>query len=274
MSLSLEEAVALLVADPTRTAIVSDFDGTLAPIVDDPLDSRPLPGAAQALADLGSRFGLVAVVSGRPAAFLAHHLRVPGSSSSPRLVGLYGLESVGADGSVLTIPEAERWRSVVGAVADRGAAELGDPSIIELKGLTVTFHWRRRPDLEAEVDRLVAALAAETGLAVHPAKKSVELRPPLAVDKGTAVMDLVEGYGSAAFLGDDIGDLPAFVALGASADRLRVVRAAVLSEESPVELLEQADLVLDGPNGCLEFLKALRDSDHKVGDHKVDGGPS
>ena len=261
MSLSIEEAIALLTVDPARTAIVSDFDGTLAEIVDDPDSARPLPGAAKALADLGSRFGMVAVVSGRPAAFLAEHLRLPAAPlPGTRLVGLYGLESVAADGSILTVPEAEPWRSVVAQVADRGAADLGDPEAVERKGLTVTFHWRRRPETEAEVERLTQALAAESGLASHPAKMSVELRPPLEVDKGTAVAGLIDGYSVAAFLGDDLGDVPAFGALGALAasGAGTPVRVAVLSSETPPELLDQADLTVDGPEGVIEFLGRLR----------------
>lgn len=259
--MSSEEAIARLVADPQRTAIVSDFDGTLARIVDDPDSARPLPEAARTLAELGTRFGLVAVVSGRPASFLAEHLRASDSSpQAARLVGLYGLESVAPDGSVVTLPAAEPWRAVVADVADRAAAELGDPRAVERKGLTATFHWRRRPETEAKVDRLVAELAAETGLVPHPAKKSVELRPPIEVDKGTAVAGLVEGYSVAAFLGDDLGDLPAFAALGALADSgaAAVVRVAVLSEETPAELLTQADLAVDGPEGVVDFLKRLR----------------
>jgi trehalose 6-phosphate phosphatase len=260
VSMSMAEAVALLRADPAGTAIVSDFDGTLAPIVDDPHDALPLPGAAQALADLGARFGLVAVVSGRPAAFLAEHLLVPASRSAPRLVGLYGLETVADDGSVLTLPEAESWRSVVAEVAERGTAELGDPGAVERKGLTVTFHWRRHPEMESSIAALVAELAADTGLAAHPAKKSVEMRPPLEVDKGTVVAHLVERFPVACFLGDDVGDLPAFAALGALAisGAASAVRVAVRSSETPPDLLAQAEITVEGPEGVIRFLELLR----------------
>ena len=56
-----------------------DFDGTLSPIVADPADARPLTGAPELLAELARSFAVVAVVSGRPAAFLVRPLgRPPG----------------------------------------------------------------------------------------------------------------------------------------------------------------------------------------------------
>lgn len=259
MSLTRDAAIQLLSADPARTAVISDFDGTLAQIVDVPEAARPLPGAARVLADLAVRFGLVAVVSGRPAAFLADHLYPPaGSSGVLRLVGLYGLESVGEDGTVRVLPGAEPWRAVVAEASERASRDLGDPSAVERKGLTVTLHWRRSPSLESRVVAVAAQLSASTGLAAHPAKMSIELRPPLVVDKGTAVRQLVQGHGAACFLGDDVGDLPAFRALeDFAASGMIAVRVAVRTDESPPELLELADLVIEGPTGSLDLLQEL-----------------
>ena len=69
-----------------RTVLLTDFDGTLAPIVDDPGAARPLPGASDVLEQLGGVLLDVVVVSGRPVEFLTAHL--PASIS---IVGLYGL---------------------------------------------------------------------------------------------------------------------------------------------------------------------------------------
>ncbi len=107
-----EALLAPLVADPARTALLCDFDGTLAPIVEDPASARPLDGVPGLLADLARRFAVVGVVSGRPAAFLVDRLAGPGrqaagvpatdpaASGQLHLVGLYGMESVDADGLV------------------------------------------------------------------------------------------------------------------------------------------------------------------------------
>jgi trehalose 6-phosphate phosphatase len=87
-----------------------------------------------------------------------------------------------------------------------------------------------------------------------------ELRPPVPSDKGDAVRRVVaeSGARTVVVVGDDVGDLPAFAAVARLAseghDGLRV---AVRSAEAPAELLESADVVLDGPEGVLDFLRRL-----------------
>lgn len=204
-----------------------------------------------ALAALVDRYGLVAVVSGRPAAFLSEHLDVAGLARW----GSYGLEWVDADGAVVEDRQATSWRAAVATVVAR--AREGAPAGVgvEDKGLSVTFHVRNAPSTERWVRAFARARAAETGLVEHDAKMSVELRPPLATDKGTVVRRLVAGrFRAACFVGDDRGDLSAFEAL---ADVDHGVRVAVRSPESPPELLDAADLVVDGPEGVLSLLLTL-----------------
>ena len=60
------------------------------------------------------------------------------------------------------------------------------------------------------------------------------------------------------FLGDDVGDLPAFDALDRlAAAGVHTVRVAVSTEEAPQEVLERADVVVDGPAGALAVLERL-----------------
>src|SRR5580704_5925828 len=82
----------VLLADPRASAVMVDFDGTLAPIVADPASARAVPGAARTLGALGLTFGTVAVVSGRPAEFL--HRRLRSAGSAVRIFGLYGMEEI------------------------------------------------------------------------------------------------------------------------------------------------------------------------------------
>jgi len=231
--------------------VVLDFDGTLAPIVDDPGAARPLPGALDAVAALVRSYRLVAVVSGRPAAFLATHLDLAGLVR----VGSYGLERV-TDGRVVEVPAAAGWRAAVAGVAERASAAAPPGVVVEDKGVSVTVHFRMAPAASAWARAFADDEARATGLVTHPARASVELRPPLAVDKGTAVADLVAGAGvsAACCCGDDIGDLAAFAAL----DDLPVaLRVAARSAETPPELVAAADLVVDGPEGVLDVLRAL-----------------
>jgi trehalose 6-phosphate phosphatase len=124
----------------------------------------------------------------------------------------------------------------------------------------VALHWRRRPDLEAEATDLGRGLATAYGLRLEPGRQALELRPPLKVDKGTAVEELTAGASVALFIGDDRGDVAAFDTLTRLVDESRLthaVRVAVRSPETPVELLDRADMAVDGPHGALELLDRL-----------------
>ena len=85
------------------------------------------------------------------------------------------------------------------------------------KGLSVTLHYREHPEAADAVRAWAEGQAARSGLELRTAKMSIELHPPVATDKGAVVMGLAEGLDNVCFLGDDVGDLPAFAAL----DRLR-----------------------------------------------------
>ena len=245
------DLLAPLRAAPHRSAVLTDFDGTLAPVVDDPSAARGLSGTVEVLHDLTQRYAVVAVVSGRPASFLLDRLG-PGI----RLSGLYGLEEVGVDGAVAVADEALPWAGVVAAVAAQATAALGP--LVEPKGLSLTLHFRAAPDREDEVRSWAATEAARSGLEVRSAKASVELHPPVAADKGTVVAAATAGLEAACFLGDDVGDLPAFAALERlQAAGLHGVRVAVRTAESPPELLDRADLVVEGPEGALDVLRHL-----------------
>lgn len=245
--------------DPQRAGVFVDFDGTLAPIVDDPAAARPHTEAVAVLSSLASRWGTVAVVSGRPASFLAEHLRGAGRTD---FLGLYGLERVtGGASEVTTRAGAERWRQPVADAAEEAEAALPSGVSVERKGLTVTLHFRAVPAARQEVEGVAARLATGHGLRAHDGKMSVELRPPVEVDKGTVISELASGLAAVAFAGDDIGDLPAFAALV----RLRSAGTSTLSvasggAETPREVTEAADLTVDGPDGIVDVLRRLAGS--------------
>jgi trehalose 6-phosphate phosphatase len=254
-SLSVTELLAPFLADPAGTGVFSDFDGTLAPIVDDPAESRPLPGVVDALGDLARRYGRVGVISGRPAGFLQTHLGERGLFLS----GLYGLEFVEEEGgTVRPVEEAEPWRTVIEEAAAAADEELPPGVGVERKGLTVTVHFRKDPSLREAAEAWASGHAETSGLVVHGGRMSYELRPPIQRDKGTVLAEAAEGRRQVCFLGDDRGDLEAFDTLDRmAADGATTVKVGVTSPEAPDEILERADVVVDGPEGSLTFLRAL-----------------
>ncbi len=247
-----DDPLAALREDPAATGIFTDFDGTLAPIVDDPAAAAPVPGAPELLDRLTRHYAVVAAISGRPVSFLAERL-----PPSVLAVGLYGLE-VRRAGRIEVDPDAERWRSVVADAATRAEADGPAGMAVEPKGLSLTLHYRQHPELGDRVADLARRIAEGTGLLVGDARRSVELHPPVAADKGTALRDLATGLGAACFLGDDRGDLTAFRALDdLAADGLRAVKVAVGSDEAPAELLDAADVTVAGPAAAVELLRTL-----------------
>jgi trehalose 6-phosphate phosphatase len=240
------------VVEPSQSGLFVDFDGTLSEIVDDPGAATPLAGTADALDALAARFGRVAVLSGRPVAFLA-----PWFGPGVMLSGLYGLEAV-VHGRRLDHPLGGVWREVVDDVALQSASRGPDGMRVESKGLSLTLHYRGRPEREAAVRAWAEQQAARSGLEVRSARLSYELHPPIDVDKGTSLLELADDLDNVCFVGDDVGDLPAFDALDQlGTSGVTTVRVGVRSPEVARELLDRADVVVDGPSGVLAMLQSL-----------------
>jgi trehalose 6-phosphate phosphatase len=252
-----------IVAAPERALIALDYDGVLAPIVDDPEQAVPAPGAVEALRRLAGRVGSLAVVTGRPAEV---PVRLAGLESVPGLLveGQYGAEHW-ADGQ-LTTPEdppgvAAAKPELAAALAEAGA----DPGVwVEDKRLALVVHTRRTADPDGELDRLRPALerfAARYGLEPHPGKMVLELRPP-GFDKGGVLRRLAADRrpGAVLFAGDDVGDLPGFAAV----DELRRAGTPGLTVASAsaeaAEVAEAADVAVDGPPGVVALLTDLADA--------------
>jgi trehalose 6-phosphate phosphatase len=225
-----------------EAAILLDFDGSLAPIVDDPATARPLPHAAAVLTDLCARAGAVAVISGRPEAFIRDVLDVP----RLEVVGLYGLSAMP--------PLDDDVRSELAAIA---AAEPGVE--LENKRVSIALHARRAPDPEAALGRMrpsVDDLAAAHGLASFEGKLVLEVSPPGARKSG-AVQQLLDRLAppAALYAGDDLEDLEAFDALEGRG--IATCRVAVVASGTPARLVEVADVQVQGPPGLLDLLRAL-----------------
>jgi trehalose 6-phosphate phosphatase len=257
-------AIEALAADPGRSGLVLDFDGVLAPIVADPTTSA-LPDRVRAsLERLAGRLGLVAIVSGRPVAFLTERVGLAGVP----LLGSYGMEQ-SVDGVRQIDPEAEKWLTHVHA-ADRALRQelAGSAGIrVEEKSVSVAVHWRQAPDHAAaaeEVRRITARLANDLGLRLEPGKLVEELRPPIDVDKGSVISALLtahEDLSAFAYAGDDLGDIPALQAVRNAGGYALVIDHG---PETDPRLLELADETFHGTGAFADWLARLAD--------KVDAG--
>jgi trehalose 6-phosphate phosphatase len=241
-----------------RTAICLDYDGTVAPIVPDPEAAGPLDGIVELLGRLARRAAAVALVSGRPAQFLAAKASAPGL----RYYGQYGLEEI-RDGELVVDPEVLAIKPEVRAAieevrADQAVRESG--AYVEDKGIAIGIHLRRVADPGRWSDAIAGTaerVAERHGLEVQPGRLVWELRPALRRDKGDAVRKVLAEVSPAGLLvaGDDLGDLPAFAA--AEASGIHALRVAVRSAETPPRLLAEADVAVDGPEGLRDLLEQL-----------------
>ena len=240
------DATALLVPiaeAPGRSALVFDVDGTLAPIVERPELAR-VPEATRAeLRRLAARYALVACISGRPGAEAATLVAVDGV----RYVGNHGLE--------LDPLAAEHARAIA-----RFRREVDGAWPVEDKGLSLSFHYREAANEEEALGRLreLAGRAVAAGLAPRWGRKVLEVRPAGGADKGVAVARLLAeaGVARALYAGDDATDLDGFRGLG-EAELEHAVLVAVRSAEAPRDLVEAADIVVEGPAGLVAILEAL-----------------
>jgi trehalose 6-phosphate phosphatase len=260
---TLAEALEPLRADPGRAAVLLDVDGTLAPIVRHSDDAQVPEATRGVLIEVARRYATVACVSGRQAS-IARRIVALGPLA---YLGNHGMELLRPGG---TQPEVDReaaaWRRRVHQFADAAYdQELRRARVrIEDKGPIVGFHWRGTPDEDAAeiLVRGVGAKAEEAGLGVHWGRKVLEVRPPIAFDKGRGIAWLLRDadLDAAVYVGDDVTDLDAFRGLRELVEGGRLSHAVcvgVRSEETPGELASTADLLVDGTRGVRRLLEAL-----------------
>ena len=243
----------------STVAVLTDIDGTLAPIVPTPDLSEVPKELRELLRCLSGRCRIVAAISGRTA------------EEASQLIGLEDIAYYGnhgfellRGGEVEVIPEAAPYRTAIEELQEKAREELGPlGAFIEEKGITTSIHYR---NVSSEVgERCKAFVKREgerLGLRITVGRGVVEARPPVHADKGTSVRRLVEEYSPerALFIGDDTTDLDAFRELEALREEgmlTETLRIGVKSNEVPSEITSKSDLVVDGVEGVEEVLRML-----------------
>jgi trehalose 6-phosphate phosphatase len=260
---ALVEALEPIRSDRTRAAVLLDIDGTLAPIVRHAADAHVPEATRTLLIEIAKRYRIVGCVSGRRAA------------TARQIVAIGTIAYVGNHGGELLRPGATRpevdpevaaWTARVREFAAR--VYTSEHQRVRVRGedkeAIAAFHWRGAPDEEAAeaAVREIARIAQEEGFAIHWGRKVLEVRPPVALDKGIGIARLLRGVAVAAavYVGDDTTDLDAFRELRALTQSETLANAlcvAVGSDEAPPELAREADLTVDGTGGVRELLEAL-----------------
>lgn len=254
---ALSLARAALAAYPA--GVFADFDGTLSPVVRDPMAARLAPGGADALRALARRLAVVCIVTGRAAVDVRRMTEL----SEVFVAGNHGIEWL-APGEAT--PELAPVLASVPEELARLLSSVPDlPGLWkEDKRLSATVHYRNASDPTAARSAILAALApALEGVPIElrEGRLSVELRPMGAGDKGTAVRALASRYAlrGLVVLGDDVTDLDMFQA--AVSLREEGVASAIIAVggggEVPPEVAARADAVLPDPVAVVRLLAQL-----------------
>lgn len=242
-------------------ALLTDIDGTISPMARTPDEAIVLPKAKDALERLRDRIALVGIVTGRSATVGEALVGLPGLM----YVGNHGMERT--EGGRLTYDSAAAaWtdairESLIAMTEQAAASGIDQGLVVEDKGLSGSIHYRLAPDIaqtQAILLDIAGNVADRYGLRVTEGRMVLEVRPPVKISKGTAVTDVIKerGIKGIVFLGDDVTDVDAFIAvrMARENDGVKGLRIGILSAETPQSVLDESDVTVAGVTNCAELL--------------------
>lgn len=247
--------------------IISDFDGTLATFADTPDGAAIAPEIAPLIDQLAGKMAVLALVSGRGVADLRQRFERPWAV----YYGNHGIE-YWAEGGARNAAAAEPWEAPMRALLDQiGPLDIPG-ALVEDKGITAAIHYRLT-DAPAEARAILRQrlqpLCEQYGFELSEGHSIFEIKPPIALNKGTAAETIVKDHGlkSVLFLGDDITDTHAMQRLRTLAadpsHDLQALSVGVVHPASPAALLESCDITADGVKDVAALLAWL--NDHRTG---------
>lgn len=242
-----------------RLGLITDMDGTVSPIVDVPDEAQITPLNRELLQKLNAYLSLTAVVSGRAAEDVGQRVGIP----ELVYVGNHGFEWL-VDQQLQIAPAVQEYRSALEKVHEISQQEQLPGMLVEDKGATLSIHYRQALDQDKakqKFEDLLTQLVSEHSLSLFAGRMIFEVRPPVEINKGTVLTQLIEQYqlDAAIFMGDDTTD----------ADALKMARQlrqdeicsawglGVIADDTPAVVKESADLLLSGVSDVESFLEWL-----------------
>lgn len=240
----------------TRTpfGLITDVDGTISEIAPSPALAKASPECRKQLRKLVTELALVAAVSGRPSIEVKNMVGIEGMV----YVGNHGLERW-QDGNLILNEGLESYKERISTVRKELEGLLSIKGLaIEDKGVAIAVHYRNCPNVSTVRDTILNKVAdSKSGgdFQIIEGKMVVELRPSVNINKGSAIKDLINEYKleGGLYLGDDSSDLDAFRVM----HKPGFCAVGVVADETPDEVLREAEFTLNGVPDVARFLKWL-----------------
>ena len=247
--------------------LITDVDGTISETAPTPQQAEVSPQCRHYLSILSQHLALVAAVSGRPADEIKNMLKIDRAI----YIGNHGLERWAEEQSAFS-KETEGYPELIKVVIKELAPLLHLEGIrLEDKGITVTIHYRLSPNPEAAKRDILATLESSIQakrLRIMHGKMSINLLPPVQVNKGTAVLDLIREYSlqGGIYLGDDLTDIDAFKAIHSTSSHssFHGIAIGIASQETMKMLVAEADFTLNGVTDVARFLRWMSETALKL----------
>jgi len=250
--------------DDPKTGIITDIDGTISKIAPTPDEAVVEPLIKDSISKLVKRFKLVAVVSGRSVEDAQRMLDIDGIL----YVGNHGLEYL-KDGKRYIEPDVVKILPQLKKATEK--IQNGDicriPGILlEEKGVCFSIHYRQCEDSEKTRKIILDCLKKleQKDLKVTEGRKLVELRPPIAFNKGSILEKIVSDNNlkKVIYLGDDITDVDAFDKIKelVSLNKVDGAAIAVKSMEVPPYVMDHADYWVDNVDEVGKFFLWLTEN--------------
>ncbi len=241
--------------------LITDIDGTISQTAPTPQQAKVSPICRQHLSALCNHLALVAAISGRSAVEAKNMINI----DEMVYIGNHGLERYTEGHSEFT-QDAQDYPPVIKAAIEELTPLLSTKGIsIDNKRVTATIHYRLCPDHQSARQDILAAIEdsrhTKSLRIMQESKYAINLLPPVRMDKGTSILDLIQEYNlrGGVYLGDDLTDVDAFRAIHAACHDLDFQGFAIgiTSQEMPEKLAEEADFTLNGVDDVERFLKWL-----------------
>jgi len=238
--------------------LITDVDGTISETAPAPQEARVSPLCRRYLAVLATRLTLVAAVSGRPTAQLRDMVGIDGMV----YIGNHGMERWAKNQPELS-PRSRKYLGVMESVVKELTPQLAMEGVsMENKGVTATIHYRLSPEPQKAERKILDAVetsALARGLRITRGRMAIDLAPPINVNKGTAVLDLIREYNlhGGLYMGDDATDIDAFRAVRSASGGpdFQGFAIGITSPEMPESLIREVDFTLHGVSDVERFLK-------------------